>query len=112
MPPDSAKYLRDMLDAGRAIEKYVAGKKLDEYLQSRPLQDAINWNFCVIGEALSQPRRFDEIAARQLTDHARILAFRNQLIHGYGVIDNRITWNIIETKLPTLLRELATMLEE
>ena len=67
MPPDTAKYLRDMLDAA------IAG---------------------------------------QLTDHIKIIGFRNQLLHGYGVINYRITWNIIETKLPVLLRELAAMLGE
>jgi uncharacterized protein with HEPN domain len=27
-------------------------------------------------------------------------------MHGYGVIKNNITWNIVETKLPILVREL------
>jgi uncharacterized protein with HEPN domain len=66
MQPDTAKYLRDMIDSARAIERYVAGKTLDEFLRDRPLQDAINWNFCVIGEALSQLRRLDEPTAMQM----------------------------------------------
>jgi uncharacterized protein with HEPN domain len=101
-----------MLDAARAIERYSLGKNLDDFLQTRWLQDAINWNFCIVGEALSQLRRLDEATAGKLTDHMKIIGFRNQLIHGYGVINNRITWNIIETKLPVLLRELAAMLGE
>ena len=112
MQPESEKFLRDMLDAAHAIETYAAGKSLDDYLQSKWLQDAINWNFCVIGEALSQLRRFDEPTAARITEYARIIGFRNQLMHGYSVINNRITWNIIETKLPVLLRELSTMLGE
>ena len=112
MPPDSAKYLRDMLDRARLIESYSKGKSLYDYLQTQWLQDAINWNFCVIGEALSQLRRLDEVTAENLTDHMKIIGLRNQLIHGYGVIDNSITWNIVETKLPTLLRELMVLLGE
>jgi uncharacterized protein with HEPN domain len=91
MPPDTAKYLRDMLDAARTIEQYVSGKTLDDYLQTRSLQDAVNWNFCVIGEALAQLARIDEATAKQVTDQAKIIGFRNQLIHGYAVINNRIT---------------------
>jgi uncharacterized protein with HEPN domain len=112
MPPDTAKYLRDILDAARTIQQYVSGKTLDDYLQTRSLQDAINWNFCVIGEALAQLTKIDETTAKQVTDQAKIIGFRNQLIHGYAVINNRITWNIIETKLPILLREVAAMLGE
>ena len=112
MPPDAAKYLRDMLDRARLIDSYSTGKNRDDYLQSQWLQDAVNWNFCVIGEALSQLRRLDEATAEKLTDHMKIIGLRNQLIHGYGIIDNSITWNIVETKLPILVRELAALLGE
>ncbi|MGH9474490.1 MAG: HepT-like ribonuclease domain-containing protein [Terriglobales bacterium] len=35
------------------------------------------------------------------------MAFRNILIHGYADVDDRIVWDIIETKLPTLRREIT-----
>lgn len=54
MPPDVAKYLRDMLDAALAIEQLTRGATLVDYLRQRPMRDAAQWNFCVIGEALSQ----------------------------------------------------------
>jgi uncharacterized protein with HEPN domain len=110
MPPDRAKYLRDILDAAGAIAQYAAAKTLDEYLQTRALQDAVNWNFCVIGEALAQLTKLDEATANKITDRPKIVGLRNQLIHGYGVIDHRITWNIIETKLPILVREVTALL--
>ena len=34
------------------------------------------------------------------------------LDRGYGVIDNSITWNIVEAKLPILVRELTALLGE
>jgi uncharacterized protein with HEPN domain len=112
MPPESAKYLRDMLDAARAIEQYAQDKTLADFLEQRATRDAAQWNFCVIGEALSQLRRVDEPTAQRITDHWKIVVLRNQLIHGYGVIDNSITWNIIEEKLPILIRELNQLLGE
>jgi uncharacterized protein with HEPN domain len=87
MPPESARFLRDMLDAA-------------------------NWNFCVIGEAMSQLKRIDEPTALRITDHWKIVGLRNQPIHGYGVINNRSTWDIIQGKLPVLIRELTGILGE
>jgi uncharacterized protein with HEPN domain len=84
MPPESAKYLRDMLDAARAIEQYAQDKTLKDFLEQRSVRDATQWNFCVIGEALSQLRRVDEPTAERITDHWKIVGLRNQLIHGYG----------------------------
>jgi uncharacterized protein with HEPN domain len=110
MRPESAKYLRDMLDAATAIEQYTRGHKEQEFLARRELRDAVNWNFCVIGEALSQLSKLDAATAGLLSEHARIISFRNQLIHGYGVIDNRITWSIVRDKLPVLIRELHALL--
>jgi uncharacterized protein with HEPN domain len=112
MPPEAAKFLRDMLDAARAIEQYTAGVTRDEFLDTRWRRDAAQWNFCVIGEALSQLSKVDEATAKRLSEQPRIIAFRNQLIHGYGVIDSRITWDVIHKKLPVLVRELEAALKE
>jgi uncharacterized protein with HEPN domain len=56
----------------------------------------------VIGEALSQLHKHDAGTAEQISQWQRIIGFRNQLIHGYGVIKHEITWDIVESKLPVL----------
>ena len=33
---------------------------------------------------------------------ARVIAFRNRLIHGYWSIDLHLVWDVIENELPTL----------
>ena len=101
-----------MLDAGRAIEQYTATETLEKYLDDRLLRDAVNWNFCIIGEALSQLKRIDQPLVERITDHWKIIGLRNQLVHGYGVINNQITWDIVKSKLPTLIRELNQLLAE
>jgi uncharacterized protein with HEPN domain len=40
----------------------------------------------------------------------RIIAFRNLLIHGYADIHDRLVWDIVDTKLPLLRREVAALL--
>jgi uncharacterized protein with HEPN domain len=112
MPPEIARYLQDMLEAVRAIEEITQGKTIHDYLQLRWMRDAAQWNFCVIGEALAQLRKLDAVTAGRITDHGKIIGLRNQLIHGYGVIDHQITWNIITRKLPVLHGELDQLLSE
>jgi uncharacterized protein with HEPN domain len=41
----------------------------------------------------------------RIGEHARIIAFRNILIHAYAEIDDRLVWDIVENKLPVLRRE-------
>jgi uncharacterized protein with HEPN domain len=38
--------------------------------------------------------------------------FRNILIHGYAEIDDRLVWDIVETKLPKLRTDVGDLLTE
>jgi len=110
MQRESAKLLSDILEAGERIRQYTRGKTRDNFLTEGQVRDAANWNFSVIGEALSQLHKLDAGTAERITEWQRIIAFRNQLIHGYGVIKNEITWDIIENKLPILMTEISCLL--
>lgn len=39
--------------------------------------------------------KLDVQTAETITEYRRIIAFRNQLIHGYDIIDHAIVWRII-----------------
>jgi len=110
MRPESAKLLTDILDSSTRIVEYTRGRSRDQYLAEGELRDAVHWNFAVIGEALSQLNKLDPVTAQQISEWHRIIGFRNQLIHGYGVIKNEITWDIIETKLPVLRADVSRLL--
>ena len=43
---------------------------------------------------------------------ARIVAFRNILIHGYATVDDRLVWGVVEGMLPSLRETLRRLLEE
>ncbi|HKV27374.1 MAG TPA: HepT-like ribonuclease domain-containing protein [Candidatus Acidoferrales bacterium] len=47
---------------------------------------------------------------QRISEHRRIIAFRNILIHGYAEVDDRLVWDIIEAKLPILRRETEALL--
>jgi uncharacterized protein with HEPN domain len=110
MPPEAAKFLTDILEALNRIAEYTRGKTRDAYLADAALRDAVQWNFIVIGEALSQLSKIDPATAGQISEWPRIIAFRNQLIHGYGVIKNEITWDIVENKIPILRDDVHRLL--
>jgi uncharacterized protein with HEPN domain len=110
MRPESAKFLADILQAAERIRDYTRGTSREAFLANNALRDAVHWNFTVIGEALAQLSKLDPATAEQISEWRRIIAFRNQLIHGYGVIRSEITWDIVEHKLPILHAEVRALL--
>lgn len=110
MTPEARKLLEDMRDAAADVATFTAGKSLDLYLADRQLRRAVERSFEIVGEALSQLRKIDEPLATSFTDYRKIISFRNVLIHGYGKVDDRLTWAIIETDLPVLMSELRKLL--
>ena len=45
-------------------------------------------------------------------DLPQIVAFRNQLIHGYATVNVGTVWNIAQNALPTLLDAVQALLDE
>jgi uncharacterized protein with HEPN domain len=41
-----------------------------------------------------------------------MIAFRNILVHGYADVDDQLVWDIVESKLAELRREVAALLRE
>jgi len=110
MQPESAKFLSDILEAASSIVDYTRSKTRADYLADSQLRHAVQWNFTIIGEAMGQLVKIDPDTAAHITEWRRIIAFRNQLIHGYGVIKNEITWDIIQSKLPILCADVRGLL--
>ena len=50
--------------------------------------------------------------AARISDYQRIIAFRNILIHQYTDVDDRLVWDVVETNLATLAREVGTLMED
>jgi uncharacterized protein with HEPN domain len=99
-----------MLQAARHIESFIAGKTLDEYENDDLLRSGVERQFLIIGEAAGQAaRRFPELES-EIGSLARIISFRNRLIHGYAVVSNDIVWAIAHDELPELRGTLETLL--
>ena len=112
MRPEVKKFLADALDCAKSIETFARGRTFADLEQDNLLRSAIYYKFVIIGEALTQMRRIDEATFERITEVYRIVGFRNQIVHGYEKIQDNMTWQIIQDKLPVLRRELEAMLAE
>jgi len=110
MQLETKKYLYDIQQAAARIAEFTAEKKFEDYRNNRMLRAAVERQFEIIGEALSQLARLDEVLAERISGHRRIIAFRNILIHGYADVDDRLVWDVVQGKLPVLRREIEALL--
>ena len=75
-------------------------------------QAAVERKFEIIGEALGMLAKVDASMAARIPDLPQIVAFRNQLIHGYATVNVGTVWNITQNALPVLLSAVHSLLDE
>lgn len=46
----------------------------------------------------------------EIPEAARVIAFRDILIHGYAVLDHQIVWRVVHDNLPPLLLVVEKLL--
>ncbi len=84
MQRDRRAYLWDIRNSTDLIGDFIANRTLDEYQQDAMLRSAVERQLEIIGEALAQlTRRFPGTTAH-ISQHVKIISFRNFLIHGYA----------------------------
>ena len=110
MKLEARKYLHDIERAATLIEVFVADKGAADYAEDAMLRSAVERQFEIIGEAVGQLARADESTVKRIRDYQQIIAFRNILIHGYADVDDRLVWNVIETRLNSLITEVRGLL--
>lgn len=112
MQLEAKKYLYDVRRAVALLTEFTAGKQFADYARDPMLRAAVEREFEVIGEALARLAKLDKGLAKRINEYERIIAFRNILIHGYADVDDRLVWDVVETKLPVLRREIDALLGE
>lgn len=98
--------------AAEKIGRFISGKKFADYENDDLLKSAVERQFEIMGEALNQLSKVDSETVHKVSDYQQIVSFRNILIHGYAEVDDRLVWNVIETKLARLTLEIKTLLSE
>ncbi len=110
MQLESKKYLFDIQQAAGLVSEFTRGKTLISYRDDPFLRSAVERQFEIIGEALHRLSRSDPETIARISEYRRIIAFRNVLIHGYDALSHDVVWDIIQTKLPLLRREVAEIM--
>ena len=80
-------YLWDAREAIDVITEFTRGTTREDFQQDLMLRSAVERQFGIVGEALSQLGRHYQALAGQIPDLREIVAFRNILIHGYEIVD-------------------------
>jgi uncharacterized protein with HEPN domain len=112
MQRDPRAFLWDVREAALAIQTFTAGMDVTSFESDAMAQAAVERKFEVIGEALNQLAKTDATLAARVPKLPQIVAFRNQLIHGYATVNVGTVWNIAQTALPDLIAAVQELLDE
>ena len=98
--------MEDILESCHKIMDYTKDISFEEFISDSKTIDAVVRNFEIIGEAANRlPDEFKDL--HQNIDWYRIRGFRNKIVHDYIGIDYSIVWQIKETYLPQLIKDLS-----
>ncbi|MFA7445175.1 MAG: HepT-like ribonuclease domain-containing protein [Flavobacteriaceae bacterium] len=104
------KLLFDILTSIENIETYIGEEKKFENYDSNPmLQDAVERNIEIIGEAINKILSLQPDIP--ITNSRRIVDAQNKIIHGYDSIENTQIWGIVILHLPVLKNEVSNLLK-
>jgi uncharacterized protein with HEPN domain len=108
---DLRLYLKDILDAIKAIENFVEGMDFESFKVDDKTSSAVIRKFEIIGEA-----------ARNIPQNIRqeylnipwkeMVGFRDKLIHFYFGIKYEIVWDTIKSRLPDLKMRIQKVIED
>ena len=111
-PERAQDYLEHILGALERIQRYTAGKSVEEFLDDTLLQDAVLRNLGIVGEAAHRLQQDapEFVAAHPEIPFARIYATRNRITHAYEEVDIEIVWNLVANDVPGLLPRIVAAL--
>ena len=75
MRPEVRKFLFDVSLSAKLIQRFTDGKTFVEYSEDEMLRSAVERQFQVLGEAISQLYRINQDTASRIRDYRRIIAF-------------------------------------
>ena len=97
---DVRVYLHDILDASDAVAAFTEGRTMKQYRTDLMLRSAVERQFEIVGEALSQACALEPGLVDEVADARAIIGLRNHVIHGYADVDDDIVWGAIPRLVP------------
>lgn len=105
-------YLKDILEAMLAIEKFVEGEvKLEDFKANDEKSSAVIRKFEIIGEATKNVpdeirQKYPEIPWKEMA------TFRDKLIHFYFGLEYETVWHTIKIRIPQIKPVIEKILED
>jgi uncharacterized protein with HEPN domain len=108
---DPTIYLKDILEAIEAIERFTEGIDFETFSQDDMRSSAVIRKFEIIGEAAKHipdpvKQKYPDIPWKGMA------GFRDRLIHFYFGIKYELLWETIRVELPRTKPRLKQMLQE
>ena len=104
-----AKYLFDIQESINSIDSFIGqNKDFNEYVKNKLLRRAVEREFEIIGEAITNLKKIDN--AIEISFYRQIIGLRNQITNSYDSIDNETIWGIVINHLPILKIEIENLL--
>jgi uncharacterized protein with HEPN domain len=102
-------YLLDMLEASEKVQQYLKNKTFEDYLRDEMLQDAVERNLGIIGEAA---RRISDDLKQEHPEipWRKIIAQRHVLVHEYNDIEIEEIWEVATFHLPRLIDQIRPLI--
>lgn len=110
MPPETLKLLWDIRRAAENVQQFCIGRSRADFESDLLFRSGVERQFEIIGEAMTRLRRVDENVLHKIQDYRQIIRFRNVLVHGYDVVRKETGWEIVNTSLPVLLKDVDQLL--
>ena len=110
MNDETRKNLIDVLQAAEEIQGFVRGMDFKAFKNNTVAKRAVERDFEIVGEALNRVKYTDNELLQKISEHHRIIGFRNILIHGYDIVDEAIVWQAVTKHLPILIKEVEEIL--
>lgn len=106
---ESLKRLQHIKQAIADIQEYVKEEDVLSFSNSNLLQDAVLFQFTIIGEAIIY------VETEKLDKYGypwhKVRGFRNMIAHEYFNIKMDAVWEVIEKDLPELKKVIAQILK-
>ena len=108
MSKDHRLYIRHIRDEAEYLIDTCANLTHAEFLADETLKRAVVRSLEIIGEATKKlPRDFRH--KHDTIPWAQMAGMRDVLIHDYFGVDYAIVWDVVENRIPELLRELESI---
>lgn len=101
--------LLDIYQSAELIMQYTSNVSAEDFADNALLQDAVVRRLTIIGEAAGRISEKGK-EALQNVEWAQIRGLRNRLVHEYDAVAIEIVWDIVQTEIEPLLKEIEPVI--